>query len=255
MRGTIDCAILMVPDHIQWMLELVEDWSAARERIALHCVYLEAAGGAGSSPPAADALQRQALALKRYDACLLPVTLATLGWTRTVLAAARGALQTPVLGLVREMSAAGLQDLLSFGLDDFMRYPMCAEEFKTRLVQMAGPGGADRGERAECSAAIAGTAEEEEAADAATAPAEGEREAFQVAKARVVTEFERGYIAEMLARYQGNISQAARAASKNRRAFWQLMRKHEIAAEPYRRKERPILPRPSRPGSVHSANF
>jgi len=34
----------------------------------------------------------------------------------------------------------------------------------------------------------------------------------------------------MLILNDGNISKAARAAKKNRRAFWELMRKHDVAA-------------------------
>lgn len=51
---------------------------------------------------------------------------------------------------------------------------------------------------------------------------------FREAKIQVVTQFERSYIEELLAEYQGNISRAARAARKDRRAFWHLMRKHGI---------------------------
>lgn len=243
MKGMIDCGVLMVPEHARWMRELMEDWAAARERIALHGVHLDRP--AAGTPASAVALARQALALKRYDVCLLPVTLATLGWTRTALAVAGDALRTPVLGLVRDMSAAGLQDLLSFGLDDFMRYPMCAEEFKTRLVQLAGAG-----RRPGAGQAIDAPQDEDESepppgcgGDEADHPAS--REPFQSAKARIVTEFERHYIADMLLRHHGNISQAARAAHKNRRAFWQLMRKHEIAADPYRRRSCPAASRPA----------
>ncbi|MEK7943898.1 hypothetical protein WKR98_04045 [Pigmentiphaga sp. YJ18] len=241
MRGMIDCGVLMVPEHAGWMRELMEDWKDARERIALHGVQLDAPSvGASAS---ADALRRQALALKRYDVCLLPVTLSTLGWTRTAMAVAGDTLQTPVLALAREMSAAGLQDLLSLGLDDFMRYPMCGEEFKTRLVLLAGPGKPPEA----CPAADA-PPDEAEAQDDHEAESTGRdenanfvsREPFQSAKARIVTEFERHYISDMLLRYQGNISQAARAAHKNRRAFWQLMRKHEIVADPYRRRNRSV---------------
>lgn len=233
MRGMIDCGVLMVPEHAGWMRELMEDWKDARERIALHGVQLDA--------PSADALRRQALALKRYDVCLLPVTLSTLGWTRTAMAVAGEALQTPVLALAREMSAAGLQDLLSLGLDDFMRYPMCGEEFKTRLVLLAGPGKPQ--EACASSDAPQAEAEPEDEHEAESGCRDGNsglvsREPFQSAKARIVTEFERHYISDMLLRYHGNISQAARAAHKNRRAFWQLMRKHEIAADPYRRRHR-----------------
>jgi DNA-binding NtrC family response regulator len=51
---------------------------------------------------------------------------------------------------------------------------------------------------------------------------------FQELKAQVVSQFERRYLTEMLSAFEGNISRAAAAAHKNRRAFWQLMRKHGI---------------------------
>ena len=47
-------------------------------------------------------------------------------------------------------------------------------------------------------------------------------------KALMIAQFERRYISQLLAVYQGNISRAARAANKHRRAFWELMRKHQI---------------------------
>jgi DNA-binding NtrC family response regulator len=53
-------------------------------------------------------------------------------------------------------------------------------------------------------------------------------ESFKEAKARVVEEFEREYIERFLIANKGNISKAARAAEKNRRAFWELVRKHKI---------------------------
>jgi DNA-binding NtrC family response regulator len=51
---------------------------------------------------------------------------------------------------------------------------------------------------------------------------------FKEAKASVINEFERNYIEKLLIAYQGNITKAAQAAQKNRRAFWQLIRKHQI---------------------------
>ncbi len=53
---------------------------------------------------------------------------------------------------------------------------------------------------------------------------------FQEAKKRFI----RTYITEMLENHAGNISRAARAAHKNRRAFWELMRKHDISAERFK---------------------
>jgi two-component system response regulator GlrR len=52
---------------------------------------------------------------------------------------------------------------------------------------------------------------------------------FREAKARIITEFERDYVMRLLRACAGNVSEAARAAGKNRRAFWELMRKHEIS--------------------------
>ncbi|PYS79797.1 MAG: sigma-54-dependent Fis family transcriptional regulator [Acidobacteria bacterium] len=53
-------------------------------------------------------------------------------------------------------------------------------------------------------------------------------DSFSQAKARMIDRFEREYIREMLIAYCGNITKAALAAKKNRRAFWQLIRKHHI---------------------------
>ena len=55
-------------------------------------------------------------------------------------------------------------------------------------------------------------------------------ESFKAAKARMVESFERVYIERMLILCSGNITQAAQASAKNRRAFWQLIRKHRIDA-------------------------
>jgi two-component system response regulator GlrR len=58
---------------------------------------------------------------------------------------------------------------------------------------------------------------------------------FREAKTRFVTQFERSYIQSLLAAHQGNITSAARAARKNRRAFWQLIRKHGIDVQGFKR--------------------
>jgi len=52
---------------------------------------------------------------------------------------------------------------------------------------------------------------------------------FKSLKAKAVAEFEVCYIRQLLATSGGNITQAASSAKKNRRAFWQLMRKHQIS--------------------------
>ena len=59
-------------------------------------------------------------------------------------------------------------------------------------------------------------------------------ESFRHAKARTIEQFERAYIERLLITHQGNITHAAHAASKNRRAFWQLIRKHGIEPQRFR---------------------
>jgi DNA-binding NtrC family response regulator len=56
------------------------------------------------------------------------------------------------------------------------------------------------------------------------------RESLREAKIR----FEKDYIRDLLLAYQGNITRAANAAKKNRRAFFELIRKHEINAQEFR---------------------
>jgi two-component system, NtrC family, response regulator GlrR len=62
-------------------------------------------------------------------------------------------------------------------------------------------------------------------------------DSFQAAKARVVEQFERSYIEQILIACDGNITHAAQAAKKNRRALWELMRKHRIEAKRFRSSE------------------
>jgi two-component system response regulator GlrR len=59
-------------------------------------------------------------------------------------------------------------------------------------------------------------------------------DSFQEAKAKVVAQFEKTYIQGLLIAYHGNITKAAQAAGKNRRAFWQLMQKHGIDAHSFK---------------------
>jgi two-component system response regulator GlrR len=56
-------------------------------------------------------------------------------------------------------------------------------------------------------------------------------ESLREAKARIVGNFESSYIKSLLLAYKGNITRAAKAAGKNRRAFWELIRKHRIDVE------------------------
>ena len=57
---------------------------------------------------------------------------------------------------------------------------------------------------------------------------------FRVAKARAIESFERAYVAELLARAEGNISLAARLAGKERSRLSKLIRKHGLSGAAFR---------------------
>ena len=57
---------------------------------------------------------------------------------------------------------------------------------------------------------------------------------FQEAKANVISQFETTYIQSLLTVYKGNITQAAQAAQKERRTFWELVRKHNIDVQKFK---------------------
>jgi DNA-binding NtrC family response regulator len=60
------------------------------------------------------------------------------------------------------------------------------------------------------------------------APAGGLDAGFQEAKARVIAEFERAYLARVLARSGGNVTRAAELAGKERRALGKLLKKYGL---------------------------
>jgi DNA-binding NtrC family response regulator len=62
-------------------------------------------------------------------------------------------------------------------------------------------------------------------------PATDAEGTFREAKAKLIGQFETSYIRGQLAANNGNVSRAARAAGKNRRAFFELIRKHNINVE------------------------
>jgi CheY-like chemotaxis protein len=237
MRASIDCAVLMVPAHKHWVDPLLAPDVLPNGRFKLHPLGLDGtawpSGRVRDTGWSADVLRKAALQLKRYDVCLLPIALDTLAWTRLALANAREVIDTPLVGISRDLKAAGLQDLLALGMADFLRHPVCTEELKIRLAQRVAASPAvsvlndSAVDRARMSAARI-----DQMVQTLLSPAAGEP--FRAAKARIVTEFERQYVNELLLLHQGNISQAAKAANKNRRAFWELMRKHEIGADLFR---------------------
>ncbi|OZI20739.1 hypothetical protein CAL26_24995 [Bordetella genomosp. 9] len=148
MRETLDCGVLMVPAHAGWMDAWMQRHAGQATRVRLHAVTLDdgtlvvGADGIATACHGAQAaghvLARLALSLRRFDACLLPITPDTLGWTRMALSCAGGGLLTPLIGLARGLKAAAVQDLLMLGMKDFVRDPLCPEELRVRVDRVAG---------------------------------------------------------------------------------------------------------------------
>lgn len=187
------------------------------------------------------------LALRRFDVCLLGVGQANLPHVRQVLMAARHRVETPIMGLLDALRAPAINDLYHLGMADFVREPCCLEELRVRAERMlawhrtaasvpsrsaVGEAGAQYGQggsmdgnlHAGLKASMAAAAAHYAAADIA----------YAEVKRNIVAQFERAYLSASLARSSGNITQAARAAGKHRRAYWALMRKHAIDPEPFR---------------------
>ena len=60
---------------------------------------------------------------------------------------------------------------------------------------------------------------------------EAEDQSFQTMKSRVIWRFEHDFLTTALRAHAGNITCAASAVKKNRRAFWELLRKHDLLAD------------------------
>jgi two-component system, NtrC family, response regulator GlrR len=56
-------------------------------------------------------------------------------------------------------------------------------------------------------------------------------QSFRTMKSRVVWRFEHDFLSTVLRAHKGNITRAAVAVKKNRRAFWELLRKHNLLAD------------------------
>lgn len=238
MREMFECAVLQAPD--QAGVGAIDGGG----RIKLHVYDLGLAArptdaANGAAPDTTGLIASAALALQRYDACLLYIEPANLPWARIALSRARPVLRTPLLALVREVKAPALADLLALGVKDFVRVPVCSEELRARLLHL--PGRSQLQEPASAygaaplAASIAPRAPSPRSQRCGVDIASYEpNEPFRQAKARIVSGFERAYLRQALARHDGNVARAARAANKHRRAFWALMHKHAIDAKTYR---------------------
>lgn len=258
MRERLDCAVLLTHCSLEWVGPILGQHAGGR----LHLHGFDTITNI-EDKDAHLVLAAACMGLRRHDACLLPVSPSSLSWARTALSRAIPRLQTPVMALVQNLTAGALNDLFDLGVADFLRYPFCAHEARVRIERLlngrrtiARSAAADAAAHGHSQYAMEDVvfermcknilnshgAELEDYATAAASRSTACRESFQEAKSKVIERFERAYINAALGRHGGNIAMAARAAQKHRRAFWALMRKHDIDAAPFRAQGSQVAP-------------
>lgn len=139
MRQQIDCAVLSIATHQAWMSTSLTVSEPSLTRIKLHHLSWEdetQSAGTNEEQVRMDvqALAQGGVSLRRYDVCLIPVSLETLGWTRQALAAVPKGPFTPFVGVLNGLRSAAMQDLLDLGMSDFVRLPICPEELRARVL-------------------------------------------------------------------------------------------------------------------------
>ncbi|CAM5182492.1 DNA-binding response OmpR family regulator OS=Castellaniella defragrans OX=75697 GN=HNR28_002756 PE=4 SV=1 [Castellaniella defragrans] len=265
MRERLDC-VLLAADRQAWVDTVASPPHGGR--LVLHTLPPHL-----NTPSAM--LADAALLRGRYDAGLIHVDEASLGSWRMALAARLPRHPAMLLVYAVGLRAQAISDLLALGVTDFTQPPFCAEELRARIehnLLRALPAGVAESpadyttpglgqpsrpaaqritpdtETHLCDTILSRSGTELEAYAVALATQRAtSRASFRAAKGEVVARFERAYIRAALGRHSGNITLAAQTAQKHRRAFWALMRKHDIDPTPYRTEIDAISREPSRP--------
>ncbi len=273
MKQILDCAILHLGQRFDSRaVAQLDDIQARHKRLRFH--ELDLSDSVGSSEELSfreDDRQFLLMQLLRYDVAILVLNTESLSLARRFLFYLHGTEEfsrglCPILALASGVQSIAMIDLMRLGLSDFMHFPIEHEELRVRLFASvtkplfkplprvsAGIGLVDSGKEGAAVAALSytplyeskreffeGLLRDVEQQTGSYAFAFSDQhttyfaESFKAAKQNVVDRFEYGYLSYMLRSTNGNIGQAATLAKKNRRSFWELMRKHSIDAEQFR---------------------
>lgn len=255
MREQFDLVVLCHVANRPWFEKALVQMTPAMARVVLHNVDWQNQLVIQSDRPAkfplpvdsdikADVLARSALLLRRFDAVLMPVSVGTLGWTRQCLAHLPRGATVPIIGVMQDLRSGALIDLLELGLTDFLRTPVCPHETRARLIATVSrapkqtylrEGGAERPGRPTLWDLLVKPKPKRQREGASgsleawlAAMAKGD---FGKQKQKVLQVFEQAYLRAAMERAGGRITVAARNSNKNRRAFWELLRKHDLLKE------------------------
>lgn len=208
---------------------------------------------------AVTALQDPILIHNRYDSVLIYVDQNTISAWRTALSIAHNN-TPPIVIYAANLKSQALHDFLHLGAADFISPPFNSEELRTRLENIGNkrpinhiaedittydtkpispktkqPTKAVVTTDTMCDSILDYSGAELEAFAISMASQQAtSKESFRSAKSRIISRFEKAYIRASLMQHNGNVTLAAQAAQKHRRAFWALMKKHNISPNAYR---------------------
>lgn len=195
----------------------------------------------------------------RYDAALIYVNPESISIWRAALSTMAKNLPLPIIIYAADLKSQTINDFLYLGATDFISPPFNSDEFRTRIENAAKRRNnylvAENiktyktnllnkntinestaiTEQSLCDSILERSGTELEAYAVALATQKAtDRATFKAAKNEIISHFEQAYIKASLNRHSGNVTLAARMAQKHRRAFWALMKKHNIDPNPYR---------------------
>lgn len=269
MRQTLDCAILHFGHQFDSrVVGQLEEVQVKHRRLRFHELDLS------TMLMISDELsfreeERQFLLMQllRYDVAIFILSTESLSLARRFLFYLHSTEELkkglcPILGLATGVQSVAMIDLMRLGLSDFMHSPIDHEELRVRLFASVSKPLL----RVSTEAKLFDSTKQDSSDNSLfrLPPHDPKREffeellrdaeqhtgnyafafsdqhatyfteSFKAAKQNVVDRFEQGYLSYMLRSTNGNIAQAATLAKKNRRSFWELMRKHKIDAEQFR---------------------
>lgn len=267
MRDKIECGIFFLESFGSWVDEFIEETHRQTNRIQLFkidvqqflpCNDFEVGGHQFPHP---NALRELAIIFERYDCLIIPVLPETLVWTRVSLAQITHPLQFPLIALPHHVQPLAFMDLATLGIGEYIFEQDDVSIMRIRLSNII-----DRHKAVytplhkvlrksqeffttpmnnehqtiplnlmmESTQKPKATRKRRRSTKKSTSDKVIYSDPFQIAKAKVIKEFEKNYVVHALMETKGNICAAAQRSHKHRRAFWGLMRKHEIDAEDYR---------------------
>lgn len=281
--------VVAVPDGCENLIH--ERW---RERaqaggVQLACWPLPALPGPEPGSLQWPEASASALAMKvsywtHFDVCLLPVTAATLAWSRVALANVPARSGPPLLLLAAGLSPAAVADLLRLGAADFVLDTDNVDELCVRLQALVARARHDRylqapaitGGAAACADGAAAYETEDTTAVSSPTPWRSAHhtpqttsdwiemglrrslmpgdanEDYRHQRNEFLKQFEREYVCTMLRLHAGNVSGASRAGGVARRTFWRLMRKFDIESATFRREAQERMAQRWRPVPLKS---